>query len=97
MPSPVGKRSPPRSGVTEARSVLDVGCAEGWFLRRAAEDFGCFAIGIDGDDRRVSWARSRGSHDGVERVAVMKGKLSPEDIGGCRLAISCSASPSSTM
>ena len=65
----------------DARSVLDVGCAEGWFLRRAAEDFGCFAIGIDGDDRRVILGEVARLHDGVERVAVMKGRLTPEDIG----------------
>ena len=65
----------------DARSVLDIGCAEGWFLRRAAEDFGCFAIGIDGDDRRVILGEVARLHDGVERVAVMKGRLTPEDIG----------------
>ena len=64
----------------EARSVLDIGCAEGWFLRRAAEDFGCFAIGIDGDDRRVMLGEVARLHDGVERVAVMKGTLAPDDI-----------------
>ena len=29
-----------------ALSVLDVGCAEGWLVRRAATDLGCFAVGV---------------------------------------------------
>ena len=37
----------------EVGSVLDVGCAEGWFLRRAAKDFGCFSLGVEALDRRL--------------------------------------------
>jgi SAM-dependent methyltransferase len=64
----------------EVRTVLDIGCAEGWFLRRAAEDFGCFCIGVDAEDRRVLTGEIARLHDGVERVAVMKARLTPEDI-----------------
>lgn len=64
----------------EAGSLLDIGCAEGWFLRRASAEFGCFGLGIDGGDRRVMLGEIARLHDGVERVAVMKGRLAPEDI-----------------
>jgi SAM-dependent methyltransferase len=63
-----------------ARSILDIGCAEGWFLRRAAHEFGCFAIGVDGDERRVMLGEIARLHDGVDRVAVMKSKLQPDSI-----------------
>jgi hypothetical protein len=64
----------------EARTILDVGCAEGWFLRRAAEDFGCFGLGVDAEDRRVLTGEIARLHDGVERVAVMKARLTPAEI-----------------
>jgi hypothetical protein len=41
-------------------NVLDVGCAEGWFVRRAAKDHNCFAVGIEATDA-CSWANLRGS------------------------------------
>jgi 2-polyprenyl-3-methyl-5-hydroxy-6-metoxy-1,4-benzoquinol methylase len=64
----------------DARSLLDVGCAEGWFLRKAAREFGCFSIGVDADDRRVAIGEIARLHDGAERVAVMKARLEPADI-----------------
>jgi SAM-dependent methyltransferase len=63
-----------------AESVLDIGCAEAWFLRRAAEDLGCFAIGVDLSERRVAIGEIARLHDSVERLAVMKATLRPEDI-----------------
>jgi SAM-dependent methyltransferase len=63
-----------------AKSILDVGCAEGWFLRRAAREFGCFGIGIDADQRRVMLGEIARLHDGAERVAVMQGMLDPDDL-----------------
>jgi SAM-dependent methyltransferase len=62
------------------RSVLDIGCAEGWFIRRAAADLGCFAIGVEAEDRRVLVGETARLHDGVERVAVIKARLAPDDI-----------------
>jgi SAM-dependent methyltransferase len=64
----------------DARNILDIGCAEGWFLRRAAQEFGCFGIGIDADSRRVLLGEIARLHDGVERVAIMGGMLGPTDI-----------------
>jgi len=64
----------------KVRNVLDIGCAEGWFLRRAAEDFGCFAIGVEAGNRRVLLGEIARLHDGVERIAVIQADLKPADI-----------------
>jgi hypothetical protein len=63
-----------------ATSLLDIGCAEAWFLRRAAAEFGCFGIGVEADDRRVLVGEVARIHDSIERVAVIKARLSPDDI-----------------
>ena len=34
-------------------TVIDIGCAEGWFLRKAVEEFGCWGIGVDAKPERV--------------------------------------------
>lgn len=39
-----------------ARTVLDIGCAEGFYVLRAAKEFGCFALGVEADRRRLSVA-----------------------------------------
>ncbi len=64
----------------EPRSILDVGCAEGWFLRRAADTFNCFGLGIDSYESRVMLGEAARLHGGDERVAIMKGKLKADDI-----------------
>jgi O-antigen chain-terminating bifunctional methyltransferase/kinase len=40
-----------------ADTVLDLGCAEGYFVSRAAREYGCFALGIDADVRRLTIAQ----------------------------------------
>lgn len=62
-----------------ARNVLDVGCAEGWFVRRAADDLKCFALGIEASERVLVAELSR-LHDQVERAAVMMATLDPSDL-----------------
>lgn len=64
----------------KAESVLDIGCAEGWFLRRAAEDLGCFAIGVEMDSKRIVPAELARLHDDLDRFAIIKAKLDPETI-----------------
>lgn len=64
-----------------ARSMLDIGCAEGWFLRRAATELGCFALGVEAGPRLILGEIAR-IHDEVERLATMKAMLTPEDMGG---------------
>jgi 2-polyprenyl-3-methyl-5-hydroxy-6-metoxy-1,4-benzoquinol methylase len=63
-----------------ARNVLDVGCAEAWFLRQCAENYGCFAVGIEANPRRVLLGELARLHDGAGKVAVLQAMLSPEDI-----------------
>jgi SAM-dependent methyltransferase len=62
-----------------ARSLLDIGCAEGWFIRRAAKDLNCFAIGVEASDRLMLGELSR-LHDGLERTAILKATLTAKDI-----------------
>ena len=40
-----------------ADTVLDLGCAEGYFVSRAAKEYRCFAVGIDADVRRLTVAQ----------------------------------------
>lgn len=64
----------------EAKSILDIGCAEAGFLRQAAAEFGTFGLGVEASDRRVLAGEIARLHDGAERVAVLKAKLTPDDI-----------------
>jgi SAM-dependent methyltransferase len=63
-----------------ARNILDIGCAEGWFIRRAAAEFSCFGIGVEAAERRLLLGEIARLHDGAERIATMKVLLTPEDI-----------------
>jgi len=64
----------------QASSILDIGCSEGWFLRRAAEDLGCFSLGVEYSITRLLPAEIARLHDEVERCAIMKAKVGPTDI-----------------
>jgi hypothetical protein len=61
------------------RNVLDVGCAEGWFVRRAATDLKCFAVGIEASDRLEVGELSR-LYDRTERTAILRSFVGPDDI-----------------
>lgn len=63
----------------DVRNVLDVGCAEGWFARRAAMDLNCFALGLEASDRVLVGELAR-LHDEVERMAVMKARVGPAEL-----------------
>lgn len=41
----------------KARSVLDLGCAEGFYVFQSAKECQCFSLGIDADIRRLSLAQ----------------------------------------
>jgi SAM-dependent methyltransferase len=58
-----------------AKNLLDIGCGEGWFLRRAADELGCFSFGIDGDNKRIIPSEIARLHDDVERVCIMRANL----------------------
>jgi hypothetical protein len=61
------------------RSVLDLGCAEGFFVRKAAEK-GCFATGVDADGRRLLWGSATLCMDNVDQVAFVKMMLTRENL-----------------
>jgi SAM-dependent methyltransferase len=63
----------------EVRTVLDIGCAEGWFVRRAAADLDCFAIGIEAADTVIVGELAR-LHDRINRVASIRAFMTPETI-----------------
>jgi SAM-dependent methyltransferase len=64
----------------DAKNMLDIGCGEGWFPRRAAKELGCFALGIDSDSKRIIPSEVARLHDDVHRVAVVQAKLQSHDI-----------------
>lgn len=64
----------------QASSIIDIGCAEGWFLRRAAEDLGCFAIGVEMDNKRIIPSEVARLHDDIERCAILKAQVGPVDL-----------------
>lgn len=65
---------------TDCKSLLDVGCAEGYFVRQAATKLNCIAIGVDGDFRRVTLAQNLVNYDGLENASFMLGKIHPRFI-----------------
>jgi SAM-dependent methyltransferase len=63
----------------DVRNLLDIGCAEGWFLRRAAAEHNCFAIGIEATDRATVGELAR-LHDRVPRIATVRAFVTPDAI-----------------
>jgi SAM-dependent methyltransferase len=61
-------------------SVLDIGCAEGWFLRQAAERYGCFALGIDMDDKAIAASELARIYNRTQRHASMLSTMTTQDI-----------------
>ena len=64
----------------DARSVLDIGCAEGTFIQRAAKELGCFGLGVE----RTRWSVLSGEvgrlNAGHKGYAVINADLTPETI-----------------
>ena len=58
-----------------ARSVLDLGCAEGYFTQRAARELGCFSLGIEADVRRLTVAQNINTLERNELTAFMYGDI----------------------
>jgi len=63
----------------DVKSVLDIGCAEGYFVRRAASELGCFAIGVEASDRGTLGAlallQARAERTGLMRAFVTEAEL----------------------
>lgn len=60
-----------------AETMLDVGCAEGFFLKKAAEEYDCFSLGIEMNDERLKLGELTRLYDGSNNYAVMRAKLDP--------------------
>jgi cyclopropane fatty-acyl-phospholipid synthase-like methyltransferase len=63
-----------------ARTLIDLGCSEGYFVRRSAIDCGCLAMGVDGDLRKLCLAQAAVSFEHIERAGVMYANLTPDFI-----------------
>jgi hypothetical protein len=61
------------------RNLLDLGSAEGWFVRRAAAEHNCFAIGVEATDTVVVGELAR-LHDRVQRAATVRAFMTPQAI-----------------
>jgi SAM-dependent methyltransferase len=55
---------------TQSRSVIDLGCAEGFFVRQAGE-LGCFAVGVDRDYNRLGLIENARMIDRSKHCAFM--------------------------
>jgi len=63
-----------------AKTLLDLGCAEGYFVEQAASQCGCVALGVDADVRRLSLAQASATLNHVNGAGFMYGQLTPEFI-----------------
>lgn len=65
------------SVVTDAESVIDIGCAEGFFTRRAAAT-DAFSLGIDYKQSRIQRARERS--DSIDGCGFIKWDINPANV-----------------
>jgi len=63
------------------KSLLDIGCAEGFFARLAAEKHAVFSIGIEFNNKRLWLGELSRMHDDVANFAIVKALMTPESIG----------------
>jgi SAM-dependent methyltransferase len=61
---------------TNASSMLDLGCAEGYFVRRAGE-MGCVAIGVDRDYNRLGLIEAARMFDRSKQSGFILGDIEP--------------------
>lgn len=61
----------------QARSLLDLGCAEGYFVRKAGE-MGLFAIGVDRDYNRLGLIESARMIDKSEHSGFVLSSIDPD-------------------
>jgi hypothetical protein len=70
----------------KAVTMLDIGCAEGFFVEKAASVCGCLSLGVDGDVRRLSLAHASVLLNGVKGAGFIYADISPDLIS--RLPVS---------
>jgi hypothetical protein len=61
-------------------SFLDIGSAEGWFVRRAAEDCGYFSVGLEMKMHRLLLGETARLHDEAQNYGTIRAMLTPENI-----------------
>lgn len=59
----------------EVGSLVDLGCAEGYFVQQAAKTLGCVSLGVDADRRRLTVARLSTDFSGIERAGFVYGTI----------------------
>ncbi|MES2390781.1 MAG: hypothetical protein V4555_04010 [Acidobacteriota bacterium] len=60
-----------------AETLLDLGCAEGYFVQKAAM-IGCLALGVDGDVRRLALAHGSTLLNRVQGAGFLYADITPE-------------------
>jgi SAM-dependent methyltransferase len=60
---------------TSSTSLLDLGCAEGYFVQQAAKTLKCFSLGVDADIRRLTVARLTTSLSGINGAGFVGGTI----------------------
>ena len=59
-------------------TLLDLGCAEGYFVQRAAREYECFVLGVDADVRRLTVAQDVNILNKNERAGFMYAHITSE-------------------
>jgi O-antigen chain-terminating methyltransferase len=62
-------------------TVLDLGCAEGYYVQRVARELGCFVLGVDADVRRLTIAQDVNVLNKTERAGFMYAHITSEFLG----------------
>ncbi len=63
-----------------ARSLLDIGCAEGYFTQRAARELGCLSLGIEADVRRLTVAQNINTLERNELTGFMYAEVDMDSL-----------------
>jgi SAM-dependent methyltransferase len=64
----------------KVKSVLDLGCAEGFFVHSAAKELSCFSLGIDADIRRLNLASNSALINEIENCGFIYMEIVKENI-----------------
>ena len=72
-----------------AQRVLDVGCGEGWLVRRLAADIGCKATGVDGSADLIAAARDEDETGTYHHLIYDDIIADPAALGGPFDAVVC--------
>ena len=64
----------------EAKNLLDIGCAEGWFVRNARMKSNIFALGLDQNRRSLRLASAFSELQGDQGYGFVAGTFSPKEL-----------------